>query len=129
MALCKHAVQVTNNNAIAHKCFADALMLEEGKFQDAIYHYNEAIRIKPGNILIYNNRGLAYTRLGRYRDALEDFSKIINLKPDFANAYNNRAFVYLITGNTMPGCDDAHRACALGICATLEVAQAKGYCR
>jgi protein O-mannosyl-transferase len=70
--LSKHTLQATKNNFVAHKCLADAL-LTEGKNEEAIYHYNEAIRMYPDFANAYNNRGSAYfnqdNRISGCRDA------------------------------------------------------------
>ncbi|HXD30630.1 MAG TPA: tetratricopeptide repeat protein [Pyrinomonadaceae bacterium] len=42
------------------------------------------------NFADYNNRAIAYERLGRSHQALEDLNQCIELNPSFAVAYNNR---------------------------------------
>jgi tetratricopeptide (TPR) repeat protein len=49
---------VTKNNDIAHNNLASVL-LEEGKIEEAIEHYNAAIDIKSNDAYTYFNRGLA----------------------------------------------------------------------
>ena len=100
-----------------------------GQYHLAIKDYNKAIFLNPNQVEAYNNLGFIYINLGQYGQAFEVFSKAILIKPDFADAYNNRAFVYLKLGNIKSGCNDARKACALGVCATLEAAGKKGYCR
>ena len=52
--------------------------------------YDKAIRLKPGFVEAYNNRGVEKASLGRHDDALADYDQAIRLKPDLAEAYNNR---------------------------------------
>jgi tetratricopeptide (TPR) repeat protein len=99
-----------------------------GRYQQAIEDFNNAIRLDPASSDAYNNRAFIYIKLGRYQQALEDYSKAILLKSDYADAYNNRALVYINLGNKDLGCADARKACALGVCKTLEVAGVKGLC-
>jgi tetratricopeptide (TPR) repeat protein len=99
-----------------------------GQYQPAIEDLNKAIHLHPDFFDAYNNRGFIYIKLGRYRQALEDYSNAILLKPDYADAYNNRALIYINLGNKDLGCADARKACALGVCKTLEVARIKGLC-
>jgi tetratricopeptide (TPR) repeat protein len=99
-----------------------------GQHQRAIENFSEAIRIKPDYFNAYNNRGIVYNYLGQYQNAIENYSETIRLKPDYSDAYNNRAVAFLKQGNTKLGCYDAQKACALGVCTTLEVAKLKGYC-
>ena len=126
--LFNHALLVTKNNYLAHNNLG-LVLFAEGKTTEAIEHYNEAIRIMPDHVLIYNNRGAAYTKLGQYQMAIEDFSKAISLKPDYADSYIKRGAVYLNQGHKEPGCYDAQKACELGNCALLEVANNKRDCR
>ncbi|MGD0279937.1 MAG: tetratricopeptide repeat protein [Smithella sp.] len=122
-----HALSVTKNNYLAHSNLASALAAK-GKIEEALYHYKEAIRLKPDYADGYYNRGNLYARSGKYQLAIEDFNKTISLNEDYADAYYNRAFVYLNQGNNIYGCRDAKKACELGNCATLKAAAAKGIC-
>jgi len=100
-----------------------------GQYQQAIADYNKSISLNPDYVEVYNNRGFIYLKFGQYQRAIDDYNEVIRLMPNHANAYNNRAFVYLNMGNMESGCNDARRACALGVCATLEAAKGQGYCR
>ena len=97
ITLFSHALQVTKDNYLAHSNLAIALF-KEGKIEEAIDHYNKAIRIKPSS-QFYGNRGIAYNKLGQYQLAIEDYNTAIRLKPDYAEAYNNRGLLYLNQGN------------------------------
>jgi stress-induced-phosphoprotein 1 len=57
--------------------------LQNGKFQDAIKCYTEAIALDKNNHVLYSNRSAAYAKAGKYRPALEDAEKTIQLKPDW----------------------------------------------
>jgi Flp pilus assembly protein TadD len=102
---------------------------QHGQYKLAINDFNKVIGMNPNHIKAYNNRGLAYSELEQYQNAIKDFNTAISLKPDYANAYNNRANVYIKQNNKELGCNDARKACSLGVCATLETAKLKGYCR
>jgi tetratricopeptide (TPR) repeat protein len=96
---------------------------------EAIYHYNEAIRLKPDYAYAYNNRGSTYARLGQYQLAIKDYNEALRLKPDYTLVYKNRGLSYIKQGNKELGCRDAQKACELGDCKMLEWAKGKGYCR
>ena len=81
-------VKKSPNKARANNNFGLALFAE-GKIEEAIDHYNKAIRITPDYVGVYNNRGNAYAKLGQYQLAFEDYNKAIRLKPDYAEAYYN----------------------------------------
>ena len=46
-------------------------------FQNAVYHYSEALKYDPTTIEAYNGRGQAYFQLRQVPQALDDFSKAI----------------------------------------------------
>ncbi|MFA5323690.1 MAG: tetratricopeptide repeat protein [Smithella sp.] len=102
---------------------------ELGLYQSAIENYSEAIRLMPDYFPVYVNRGDVYTRIFQYQKAMEDFDRAIDLNPDYPRAYNNRAKVYFKLSSEKNACRDLYKACELGNCRTLELANARGYCR
>ena len=105
ITLFSHALRVTKNNYLAHNNLGIALFTE-GKFKEAIDHYNEVIMM-PNKImtynddylysfygLIYSNRGRAYSELSLYKYAFEDYSKSIRLNPKNAGLFDNRGSTY-----------------------------------
>ena len=127
--LFKHDLQVTKDDSSceAHTHLGMALFAE-GKIEEAIDHYNEAIRVKPGYLFAYDNRGTAYATRGQYQLAIKDFSEVIRVKPDSALGYNKRGAFYFDDGANTLGCSDAQKACELGNCNLLEMAKGKGLC-
>jgi tetratricopeptide (TPR) repeat protein len=110
--ICGHTLQVTKDNYVAHINLG-SILFDEGKTEEAILHYNEAIRIKPNLILSYDKRGVAYAKLGRHQQAFEDFNKAILLRPDYADAYYNRGTLYHNLGRYQPAIDDLSEAIRL----------------
>jgi Flp pilus assembly protein TadD len=88
-----HAVEVTQNNYIAHNDFGVAYG-KLGRWQDAIEAYKQAIRIKPDYADAHYNLGVAYGKLGRYQDAVEAYKQAIRINPDFAEAHDNLGNIY-----------------------------------
>lgn len=95
--LFSHTLNVTKNNYVAHHGIALSLS-KEGKINEAIYHYNEAIRLKPNYAEAYNNRGTIYVKLRQYQLAMEDFNKAILLYPNYAEAHYNKGLTYFMIG-------------------------------
>ena len=91
--------------------------------------YNKAVRLKPNDAEVYHDRGLVYSYMREYEKAIKDFTEAIRLKPDHAAAYGNRGATYFTMGNTNLGCIDVKKACELGKCKGLKLAQGKGLCR
>lgn len=67
---------------------------QEGREQDAINEYTEAIRLDPDYIPAYNNRGNLYRSLKEHKKAFEDYNKALELNPQYAYAYNGRGLLY-----------------------------------
>jgi tetratricopeptide (TPR) repeat protein len=107
-ALFSHALHVTKNNNIAHNNLA-AVLLKEGKIEEAIDHCNQAIRITPDYADAYYNKGIAYNNLGQYQRAIEDYSEAIRLKPDYTDAFINRGFAYSMTGQYQLAIEDFNK--------------------
>jgi tetratricopeptide (TPR) repeat protein len=60
----------------------------------AIPDFGWVIAFEPDNASAYNERGLAYYRLGEYDHAIVDCSRAVALKPDYADAYRYRGLAH-----------------------------------
>lgn len=68
---------------------------QQAVWKDSLTLWSEAIRQYPMSVpLIYNNRGLAYNKLGDYQKAIEDFDTALKINPSFFYTYVNRGIVY-----------------------------------
>ncbi|MDB4444103.1 tetratricopeptide repeat protein [bacterium] len=65
----------------------------QGRIEEAIKQYREAIRIEPAHEKANNNLGNALVRLGRKDEAVDNFNKALRKNPDYADAHNNLANV------------------------------------
>ena len=83
---------------------------EKGKYEEAIEHYNEAIRINPQDATAYNNRGTAKGELGRHEEAIADCNEAIRINPQYALPYNNRGTAKLALGWHHDAITDCDRA-------------------
>lgn len=97
LTLFNHALQVTENNYVAHHNLGMALF-DQKKFKEAAEQYSEAIRLKPDEAVFRYNRGNAYRKLGQNQLAIEDYDKTISLKPYYTDAYHNRGLTYMRLG-------------------------------
>ena len=78
-------------------------LLKEGKHDEAIAKFNEAIGLLPACHVCYYYIGLANAQKQQYAEAEAAYKKAIEVKPDFAEAYNALAGVY----NTQKKYDEA----------------------
>ncbi|XP_046473704.1 stress-induced-phosphoprotein 1 [Neodiprion pinetum] len=71
--------------------------LQEGKYDEAVKYYTEAIALDGSNHVLYSNRSAAYAKAEKYEQALEDAAKTVELKPDWVKGYSRKgsALAYL----------------------------------
>jgi Flp pilus assembly protein TadD len=69
----------------------------EGKQQEAIEHYQQALSVAPGMYFARNNLASLYLEDKRFGEAEIEFKKVIAENQADANAYFNLANVYLLT--------------------------------
>ena len=58
-----------------------SVLKEQGKIEQAIAHYQQAISIDPMFADAYSNMGNAYNDLNRLEDAIKCYTTAIRLKP------------------------------------------------
>ena len=92
---------------------ATTTKVKQKEYENAIKHYTESIKSKPDYTATYNNRGVAYHRIGDYNRAIEDYDKAIEIQPDYVNAYNGRGTVYGIKGELDNAITDFDKAIEL----------------
>ncbi|GHT44333.1 hypothetical protein AGMMS49965_19760 [Bacteroidia bacterium] len=68
--------------------------LMAGNIDLAFADFNEAVRVDPGNPLVYDMRARGYIVKSEYEKAITDCNKAIQLEPDFALFYSTRASAY-----------------------------------
>ena len=86
--LFRHALAVTKDNWMAHNNLGNALD-KKGQIDEAIWHYQEALRLHPEYALAHNNLGKALGGQGQTDEAIRHFRETIRLKPDHADAHCN----------------------------------------
>jgi tetratricopeptide (TPR) repeat protein len=96
-ALFRHALEVTENNYLAHLNLGSALE-EKDQIDEAIREFQEAIRLKPGYVLAHNNLGVALVRKGQIDEGISHYHEAIRLKPDYALAHSNLGLALVAKG-------------------------------
>ena len=93
--LFEHALQVTHRNYLAHNNLGAALFYQ-GKVEEAIDHYYQAIQIRPDYDRAYFNLGNAFAELGNIDTARRYYAKAPSFEP--AEAHNNLGRALAIQG-------------------------------
>jgi len=73
--------------------------VKQGKAQEAIRAYQQALQLKPLDADIHNKLGDAYYYLGRLREAIDSYTEAARLRPDNAETFYNLAIAYTESGN------------------------------
>jgi hypothetical protein len=69
------------------------LVLERaGNVQDAISHWELALKIKPNDADAHNNLGVVLAQQGKIQDAIGHWQQALRIKPHLAEAHNNLAY-------------------------------------
>ena len=72
---------------------------KEGEFQQAIDIFSNILEHEDDNAEIYNNMGLAYSKLGKFEQAEKAFTKSIKLNPLIPQTYINLSDLYYRAGD------------------------------
>ena len=56
-------------------------LLDEGKFEDALGFFEQALLMDQSDPELWNNKGVALRSMGRYDEALECFNRSLELDP------------------------------------------------
>jgi tetratricopeptide (TPR) repeat protein len=111
-SLFRHALAVTQDNDIAHVNLAFALD-RQGRFDEALAEYREAIRLKPKIPFLHNNLGTGLARLGRFDEAMNAFTNAARLGPGSPWPHFQMARVLLQQGRDAEAIAKLHEALRL----------------
>ncbi|HWR73698.1 MAG TPA: tetratricopeptide repeat protein [Nitrospirota bacterium] len=80
-------------------------------WKDSITLWSHVLEKETAGVpLAYNNRGIAYAKIGKSEQALRDFASALSLDPVSPFSYNNRGKVYLDMGQPDRALADFNRA-------------------
>ncbi len=66
-----------------------------GIWKDSMTLWNYVIEKEPESVPVaYNNRGLAFEKVGMFDKAIKDYDKAIALNPSYTEPYNNRGILF-----------------------------------
>jgi tetratricopeptide (TPR) repeat protein len=96
-SLWTHTLACTSDNDVAHNDLGYALF-QKGRMDEAILHFQTALRIKPDYALACYNLGNALLQKGRRDEAMIRFQEALQIKPDYAEAHDNLGNLLLQNG-------------------------------
>jgi tetratricopeptide (TPR) repeat protein len=84
----KHTVDVTQNNCVANCELGHALM-RNGKLDDAVIQFYNALRINPNHEEAHANLGYTLACQGKVKDAIYHYNKTLRINRDNVKTHNN----------------------------------------
>lgn len=90
-------------------------MLRSRALQLAMADYDKALKLDPGLVYAWFNKGLIYYSQGDYTSAMQCFGEALTIDPEFGQAYFNRGLCYLNAGNRQQAFSDLSKAGELGV--------------
>ncbi len=95
-----HDNVLKNPNAwLAYNSLANA-QLQDGRTDEAIGHYEQALQLKPDYAKAHDNLGMALAQSGRTKEAIAHLEQAVRIDPDLADAHDNLGNVLLQAGRT-----------------------------
>jgi tetratricopeptide (TPR) repeat protein len=89
-SLWRHALDVTQDNYLAHYQLGVVLAETPDRLPEAIAQYQSALRIKPNNPAALNNLGIALSKTpGRLPEAIAAYQAALRIQPENVLALNN----------------------------------------
>jgi tetratricopeptide (TPR) repeat protein len=92
-----HALEITQENGIAHNNLGSAL-LWEGETTAALHQFKAALELSPNRPKIHNNIGHALIKLGRVDEAVDRYLESLQLNPLEAETHNSLAVAFIEQG-------------------------------
>jgi tetratricopeptide (TPR) repeat protein len=109
ISLFSHVLQATKDNYLAHNNLGTALAAD-GKYEEAIAHYREAIKINPTFTITHFNLGAFLAAQGRNEEAIAHYLAAIKINPNYDDAYYNLANLYMKQGKIAEAIDNYRQA-------------------
>ena len=86
------------DNAATHSNLGNALRFQ-GKLDEAIASYQQALRLQPDYADAHSNLGNSLRDQGLIDEAIASYQRALQLKPDYAEAHLNLSMPLLLRGN------------------------------
>lgn len=87
--LFRQALTVTEGNVLAEYDLATYLARDKGRYDEAIPHFEAALRVEPGKFDAQNNLGMTFYMKGDCASAIPHFEAALRIKPEYLDASHN----------------------------------------
>jgi protein O-mannosyl-transferase len=110
--LVERALDVTTGNFHAHN-YMGTFLEDRGRYDEALEHYREAIRLKPDYAEAHTNLGAGLARKGDDAGAIAEYDEALRLKPGDAAAHVNLGLLLQSQGRLDEAISHYHEALLL----------------
>ena len=90
--ICEYVLRLTPDAAPVHLILGAALK-SQGKLDEAISHYQQALQIEPDYSRAHYVLGVAFTLKGKLDEAVAHYQQALRIKPDYVSAHNSLGLV------------------------------------
>lgn len=98
VTLFTHAAKSTNNNSIAY-CELGHALNEQGKRDEAIIHFNNALKINPYYGEAHYELGVTLEAQGNSTEASKQYLEALRINPNHVKAHNSMGIILAKQGN------------------------------
>jgi tetratricopeptide (TPR) repeat protein len=91
------ALRLNPNYVDAHNNLG-VVLYQQGKTEEAIFHFREALRLHPGSASAHNNLGGVLMNQGKTDEALMHLRQALELNPNYVDAHNNLGMAFARQG-------------------------------
>jgi len=88
-------------------------LFKEGRYEEAVASFREAVRLKPDFFDAYANLANAYGKLKRFEEAIPIFEEAVRACPENAGLYSSLGLLYLNAGQGIKAVESLEKAAAI----------------
>lgn len=89
----------------------------QGYYEESIYYFDRALKIKPNDGYVLSNKSFAYLNLGKLNEASDLIERSVKSNPSNSYAYKNMGLIYLARKNDQKACESFETALQKGFTA------------
>ncbi len=104
------------------------VLFELMQYQKAIEDFNRVIRLKPQRVDSFLNRAAAYKNIWQYQNCLDDLKQALLLDPNYARKNAGQGSANIDMNEVERLCENARKACRLGLCKSKKYLDGRGFC-
>jgi tetratricopeptide (TPR) repeat protein len=108
-----HTLEVTENNSIMHNNLGGVLFRDKGRLEEAIIHFNEALRINPQYLNARSNKAKVLLAMGKTDEAVAILNELLSISDKPYEVYNDLGLAYAQKGEVERAIENYNEALRL----------------